>query len=82
MRFTSDGARGNPADVPGSARIFSARGFVTRQPHRRPKSGCMRFAAEQPNERWQLDIAHWPLPDGSDVEILDVLDDHSRLSLG
>jgi transposase len=63
-------------------RILSARGFVTPQPHKRPKSSYVRFQAEQPNERWQLDITHWALPDGTDVEILNILDDHSRLCLG
>jgi transposase InsO family protein len=60
-------------------RILTARGFVTPQPHKRPKSSFIRFAAEQPNERWQTDITHWPLADGTDVEICNVLDDHSRL---
>jgi len=60
-------------------RILSARGFVTPQPHKRPKSSYVRFAAEQPNERWQLDITHWQLADRTDVEILNILDDHSRL---
>jgi hypothetical protein len=32
-----------------------------------------------PNERWQADITHWKLVDGTDVEILNVIDDHSRL---
>ncbi|HVM20035.1 MAG TPA: IS481 family transposase [Egibacteraceae bacterium] len=62
-------------------RILSARGFVTPQPHKRPKSSYVRFAAEQPNERWQLDITHWALADGTEVEILNLLDDHSRLCL-
>ena len=62
-------------------RILSQRGFVTPQPHKRPKSSYLRFAAEQPNERWQADITHWTLADGSDVEILNTLDDHSRLCL-
>jgi transposase InsO family protein len=66
-------------------RILTARGFVTPQPHKRPKSSYVRFAAEQPNERWQSDITHWTLDDGSadglDVEILHWLDDHSRLCL-
>jgi transposase InsO family protein len=60
-------------------RILTARGFVTPQPHKRPKASYLRFAAEQPNERWQTDITHWALADGSDVEILNWLDDHSRL---
>ena len=62
-------------------RILTARGFVTPQPHKRPKSSYVRFAAEQPNERWQADITHWPLADGIDVEILNLIDDHSRLCL-
>lgn len=62
-------------------RILAARGFVVPQPHKRPRSSFLRFAAEQPNERWQLDITHWPLADDTDVEILNLLDDHSRLCL-
>ena len=62
-------------------RILSARGFVTPQPHKRPKSSYLRFAADQPNERWQTDITHWTLADGTDAEILHWLDDHSRLLL-
>ena len=34
-----------------------------------------------PNERWQADVTHWQLADGSPVEILNLLDDHSRLDL-
>jgi transposase InsO family protein len=62
-------------------RILVARGFVTPQPHKRPKSSYLRFTAEQPNERWQLDITHWTLGDATSVEILNVIDDHSRLCL-
>ena len=62
-------------------RILTDRGFVTPQPHKRPKSSYVRFQAEQPNERWQADITHWILADGSDVEILNLIDDHSRLCL-
>jgi transposase InsO family protein len=60
-------------------RVLSRRGFVVPQPHKRPKSSLVRFQAEQPNERWQLDITHVQLADGTDVEILDIVDDHSRL---
>ena len=35
-----------------------------------------------PNERWQADITHWALEDGTDVEIFNVLDDHSRFLVG
>ena len=63
-------------------RILSARGFVTLQPHKHPKSSYVRFQAEQPTERRQTDTTHWQLADGTDVEILNILDDHSRLCVG
>jgi transposase InsO family protein len=63
-------------------RILSRRGFVTPQPQKRPRSSWRRFTAEQPNERWQADTTHWQLADGTGVEILTLLDDHSRLCLG
>ena len=34
-----------------------------------------------PNERWQADITHWHLADGTEVEILNIEDDHSRLDI-
>ena len=60
-------------------RVLSRRGFVTPQPHKRPRSSWRRFQADLPNECWQADTTHWALADGTDVEILSVLDDHSRL---
>jgi transposase InsO family protein len=63
-------------------RVLTRRGFVVPQPHKRPKSSYIRFEADQPNERWQLDTTHWTLADGTDVEILNQLDDHSRLAVG
>lgn len=62
-------------------RILTRRGFITPQPHKRPKSAGKRFAAAMPNERWQADITHWQLADGTSVEILNIEDDHSRLDL-
>ena len=62
-------------------RILSRRGFVTPQPQKRPRSSWQRFCADQPNERWQADITHWRLADGTEVEILNILDDHSRLCI-
>src|SRR5215470_7733862 len=63
-------------------RILSRRGFVTPQPHKRPRSSWHRFQADLPNELWQADITHWPLADGSDAEIFNIVDDHSRLLAG
>jgi transposase InsO family protein len=60
-------------------RALTRRGFVTAQPRKRPRSSYTRFEADQPNERWQLDITHWQLADGTPAEILNIIDDHSRL---
>jgi hypothetical protein len=40
------------------------------------------FAAEQNNERWQVDFTHWWLADHTHVEILDFIDDRARYDLG
>jgi transposase InsO family protein len=77
---TSTSPPGPPA-VSTIWRILTRRGFVTPQPQKRPRSSWRRFAAEQPNERWQADTTHWQLADGAGVEILNLLDDHSRLAL-
>jgi transposase InsO family protein len=62
-------------------RILTRRGFVTPQPRKRPKGAGQRFTAAQPNERWQTDATRWRLADGTGVEILNIIDDHSRLAL-
>jgi transposase InsO family protein len=62
-------------------RVLTRRGFVTPQPRKRPQGAGTRFCADLPNERWQADITHWQLGDGTSVEIHNILDDHSRLAL-
>lgn len=59
-------------------RILTAAGTVTAQPQKRPRSAWRRFAAERPNELWQSDFTHAQLDDGTEVEIIGWLDDHSR----
>jgi transposase InsO family protein len=68
----------SPATV---SRYLAARGLVTPQPRKRPKSSYIRFAAEQPNECWQADFTHYRLAGGTGTEILTWLDDHARLAL-
>jgi transposase InsO family protein len=58
--------------VPTIWRVLKARGFVTPQPHKRPKSSLIRFEADFPNERWQTDMTHVSLADGRVVEVLNV----------
>ena len=60
-------------------RILSRHGLVIPEPHKRPRSSFIRFEAELPNQMWQTDATHWELADGQVVEILNVVDDHSRL---
>jgi transposase InsO family protein len=72
------GVKVSPASV---LRYLRRAGLITPQPQKRPKSSYIRFQADQPNECWQADFTHWQLADGSDVEILTWLDDHSRYAL-
>jgi len=62
-------------------RILRRRGFVIPQPHKRPRSSWIRFEAHLPNECWQSDVTHHKLADASDVEIINLIDDHSRLAI-
>src|SRR6185312_9131790 len=62
-------------------RILHTAALITPEPRKRPKSSYIRFEAEQPNEAWQSDFTHWRLTDGTDIEILNWLDDHSRYLL-
>ena len=62
-------------------RILKRQGLIEPAPKKRPRSSYIRFEAEQPNETWQADFTHHRLADGTDVEILTWLDDHSRYAL-
>jgi transposase InsO family protein len=63
-------------------RILGAAGLVVPEPRKRPRSSWIRFEAAAPNDVWQSDFTHWRLADGSEVEIISWLDDHSRYLLG
>jgi transposase InsO family protein len=60
-------------------RILVARGFITPDPTKAPKTSGRSFQAERANDCWQLDDTTWFLADGTEVKILNVIDDHSRL---
>lgn len=62
-------------------RILHDEGLIVPEPRKRPRSSYVRFAAAQPNEMWQSDVTHWRLADGTDVDVLNWLDDHSRYLL-
>jgi transposase InsO family protein len=65
--------------VPTIWRVLKARGFVTPQPHKRPKSSFHRFEAHFPNECWQADMTHVVVANDQVFEVLNIIDDHSRL---
>jgi len=79
VHFHLGAERDHPPSVSSIWRILSRRGFVTPQPHKRPRSAWVRFEAQLPNECWQGDATHWSLGDDTGVEILNLIDDHSRL---
>ena len=68
----------SPASI---SRHLHTAGLVEPSPHKRPKPSYIRFAAEQPSERWQADFTHRWLTDRTHVEILCWIDDHSRYAL-
>jgi hypothetical protein len=51
------------------------------EPRKRQRSSWIRFEVAARNELWQSDFTHWRLADGSEGEILNWLDDHSRCLL-
>lgn len=59
-------------------RLLREAGTVKRQPQKRPRSSWRRFVADRPNELWQSDFCHALLDDGTEVEVIGWLDDHSR----
>lgn len=68
--------------VPSQASIWRAlkrRDLVTPQPKKRPRSSYRRFQAGLVNEMWQIDPTSWSLADGTEVEIINIIDDRSRV---
>jgi len=74
--------RGAAPSVSSIVRLLRRRGLVVPEPRKRPRSSMIRFEAALPNQLWQTDATHWTLADGSAVEILNFIDDHSRLLVG
>jgi transposase InsO family protein len=62
-------------------RVLSRRGFIVADPSKSPGRRWRRFAAERANECWQIDSTHWSLSDDTEVEIINTIDDCSRLAV-
>ena len=65
-------------DVSTIWRILTRRGFITPDPSKAPRTAWKRFAADYVNELWQTDATHTELADGTEADIVNILDDHSR----
>jgi transposase InsO family protein len=60
-------------------RSLRNQGLVEYTPKKKPKLYLQRFEAFYPNETWQSDVTHIRLRNGKVVDVLNFLDDHSRL---
>lgn len=68
-------------DAPVRSTVHQAmvrNGLVAAAPSRPPEA-TVRFERSNANELWQIDAKETELRDGAEVQILSVLDDHSRL---
>jgi len=60
-------------------RILVRRGFITPEPKKAPNKTLHRFVSPYVNGMWQTDSTGYELADGSDVDIVNIIDDHSRV---
>jgi len=60
-------------------RLLRTRGFINPEPRKAPKHAYRRFVAERANECWQIDATKWSLADGTTVEIVNIIDDCTRV---
>lgn len=59
-------------------KILRARGLVTPQPRKRPKSSWRRFAYARPRDCYQIDATIVALTAGAQVVVFEILDDATR----
>jgi transposase InsO family protein len=70
-----------PPSVASVFRALRRRGFTKVEPKKRPRSSFVRFEAPAPNVCWQIDATEWRLAGGEVVSIINIIDDHSRVSI-
>jgi len=63
-------------------RILKRRGFIDPDPSKAPHKTWKRFVAAFVNEMWQTDATHTVLADGTEVDVVNIIDDHSRTCTG
>jgi transposase InsO family protein len=62
-------------------RVLTRWGFVIPAPEKAPKHSYRRFQAERANQLWQIDDTPWSLADGTPVQIINLIDDCTRVVL-
>jgi transposase InsO family protein len=60
-------------------RILVRRGFVVPEPKKAPSKQLRRFVSPYVNGMWQTDPTEYELADGTEAEIINIIDDHSRV---
>jgi transposase InsO family protein len=60
-------------------RILARRGFITPEPKKAPNRQWQRFVSPYVNGMWQTDSTDYELADGTDVDIVNIIDDRSRV---
>jgi transposase InsO family protein len=81
IQFHLGRRHGTAPSVSTIMRVLRRRGCVVPEPRKRPRSSFTRFVASLPNECWQADMTHFALRSGRGVEIVNIIDDHSRLCI-
>lgn len=62
-------------------RVLHRRGFIAPDPSKAPRRVACSFAAARANECWQTDDTAWVLADGTEVKIINVVDDCTRVAV-
>lgn len=60
-------------------RILERRGFIVPEPKKSPSKQLRRFVSPYVNGMWQTDSTNYELVDGTDIDIVNIVDDHSRV---
>lgn len=63
-------------------RVLVRRGCISPEPHKAPKHAYRTFTAERANECWQIDDIKGELADGTEVKIITMVDDCTRVCPG
>jgi transposase InsO family protein len=84
LAFHLPGRLARGASVPSEStiwRVLSRRGLVAADPSKAPPRLPRSFAAARANECWQIDDTRWQLADGTEIKIINIIDDCTRVCI-